>query len=191
MPSMVPGARVRYPGLVLVAASLIGALLPASARANGRHGETTHLSGLATGEGIALRLDTTVDALSFIRTLGGKYHLLRIMITNGGRAPVALARATTSAEVRVPYESGAKTKTVHAIVDLGKHDPALWSRLPAWQRSVFRFPEQIGAGETDSMILAVAASEVPPEPDPRLVTIRIELPGNVSATLRLPAVQAR
>lgn len=174
--------------LYFVVAGAIGVLCAAPVRANGRHGEQQLLSGVAKGKGVALNLETTADVLQLMGTLGGKYHLFRIVIRNVGSAGTNLARATTSAQLRLEYPATGAMKTVTAIVDLGKHDPDFWRDVTPWQRSVFRFPEQIGAGETDSLIIAVAASDLDADAEPRVLAIALKLLDRISVTLKRPAV---
>ena len=49
---------------------------------------------------------------------------------------------------------------VEGIVDLARHDSKSWDSLPAWQRSRFRFPGQIGPNEMDSLVVAVAMPRI-------------------------------
>lgn len=165
------------------------ALASSSAVGDGKPGEGDRLTAELRASEKLLGLEAVADPLQFVAKVGDKYHLVRVFVTNRNETRLTLERSQVRAALQ--FRSEASSKTIAAVVDLAKQDAPVWDALPDWQRRLLRFPPDLGARESDSIVLFVPATGLSGLASPRLVAISLTLFNGGTATLLPPSVSKK
>jgi len=143
---------LRYIAGVLVVATVVALFVEYPAANGGKGKVKTYQADVSMDDqGGEVVFSTQLEKILFsLTSVQNKYKVMRIKIDNRSRKDVALSLGKDRMEVQVAGE------TLPAILDLGKHDPAMWEALGATMRDQIAYPGKVEAGEEENIFVFIA-----------------------------------
>jgi hypothetical protein len=138
-------------GSLIVVVAIVGSA--GLAAANGGKGKVTTYQAAVTMDvqGREVVFSAQLERILFsLTSVHNKYKIVRIKIDNKTKKDVTLSLEKDQIELRVG------SQTLPGILDLGKHDPALWEAFGAVTREQIAYPARVKAGEEENIFVFIA-----------------------------------